>query len=101
MALAKLKYLDAAEVAELAAPILAREFDDFTFREVQAEEVEDFDGEHIFRLNALVGQKVPAERVIKAMTAINTALRAKGELRFVNLSTQFRQTDESEDDDEE
>ena len=100
MALAKLKYLDAAEVAEIATPILMREFGQFAFREVQAEEIEDFDGEHLFRLNALVGQKVPAKRVIEAMTAINTALRAQGELRFVNLSTQFRLPDESNDDDE-
>ena len=101
MALAKLKYLDAAEVAEIATPILAREFAQFDFLEVESEEIEDFDGEYIFRLKALVEQKVPTERVIKAMTAINTALRAQGELRFVNLSTQFGQSDEDEEDEEE
>jgi regulator of RNase E activity RraB len=101
MALAKLKYLDAVEVAEIATPILAREFETYGFREVQVEEIEDFDGEYIFRLNALVAQKVPAKQVIKAATAINVALRAQGELRFVNLSTQFRQPDETEDDEEE
>lgn len=101
MALAKLKYLDADEVAQIATPILVREFNQYAFRDVEAEEIEDFDGDNIFRLNALVGQKVPAERVIKAMTAINAALRAMGELRFVNLSTQFRQNDELEDDVEE
>jgi hypothetical protein len=101
MALARLKYLDAAEVAEIAKPILARELGDYAFREVQAEEIEDFDGDYIFRLNALVGRQVPAKRVIEAMSAINSALRAQGELRFVNLSTQFRQPDEAEDDEEE
>lgn len=101
MALAKLKYLTADEVADIATPILARELGDYAFREVQADEIEDFDGEYIFRLNALVARQVPAKRVIAAMTAINVALRAQGELRFVNLSTQFRQPDEAEDDEEE
>ena len=101
MALAKLKYLTADEVADIATPILARQLGEYAFREVQAEEIEDFDGDYIFRLNALVGQQVPAKRVIEAMTAIITALRDQGELRFVNLSTQFRQPDEAEDDEEE
>jgi regulator of RNase E activity RraB len=101
MALAKLKYLDSVEVATIATPILARVLIQFGFRDVQVEEVEDFDGEYIFRLKALVGQQVPAKLVIEAADAINSALRVRGELRFVNLSTQFRQPDESDDDEEE
>lgn len=100
MALAKLKYLDAGEVADIAAPILAYKLGPYDFRDVQAEEVEDFDGEYIFRLTAHVGRKVPAKQVIEATTAINTALRDIGELRFVNLSTQFRQPDENDDEEE-
>lgn len=101
MALAKLKYLNADEVADIALPILDRLFLQYGFYELKVEEQEDFDGDYIFRAEAMVKKMVPPKAVIEAADAIVGALRAQGELRFVNLSTQFRQPEETDDDEEE
>jgi hypothetical protein len=100
MALAKLTYLDTNEVSSIAEPILAVKLKSYGFSKLNVEELRDFDGEYIFRLHANVERQVPAIEVIEASDAINRMLRSQGELRFVNLSTEFRQSDAEEDGDE-
>jgi hypothetical protein len=100
MALAKLKFLESEEVAEIARVTLAKELGGFGFRDVEIEEVEDFEGDQIFRVNALVEKQVSPKKLISALDAINRTLRSRGEFRFVNLSTQFRPADKPRDDQE-
>jgi hypothetical protein len=100
MGLAKLKYLEVDEVASIARAILAKELGSFGFRDVEVEEAEDFEGEQIFRMNALVKKQVSPAKLIYALDAINRAVRARGDTRFVHLSTQFRPAENPRGDEE-
>jgi hypothetical protein len=87
MGLAKVRFLSESEVYEIAEPILAKAFNDFGYCGSLIEEVEDFDGAHIFRLTASLAEIVPARVIIDANQEIHNKLRALGEDRFVILST--------------
>ena len=87
MGLAKVKFLSETEVLQIADPILAKALYDFGYCGLSVEEVEDFDGAHIFRLTANVAEKVPARVIIDASQQIHFDLRTLGEDRFVILST--------------
>jgi hypothetical protein len=101
MALTKLSYLDSTEVRSIAEPILSEKLLNYGFSNLTLEELKDFDGEYIFRINATVDQKVPVIQVIEIADIINRALRSVGELRFVNLSTQLKNPNFEEDHKEE
>ena len=100
MALPRYKFLDVAEVAIIANAILGEEFRTYGFRHLDVDEVEDFDGEFIFKMTAKVDAKVPASVLINAIAKINGALRAQGDVRFVNLSTQIGEIEEIISDEE-
>jgi hypothetical protein len=87
MALAKVRFLSEVDVLRIAEPILAKALNNFGYCGLLVEEVEDFDGAHIFRLTASVVESVPARVIIDANQEIHVKLRTLGEDRFAILST--------------
>jgi hypothetical protein len=101
MGMAKLKFLSEIEVQAMAEPILQKGLAPYGYRSSEIEEVEDFDGDFIFRLEAQVDNRVPADLLIELMGKIHSQLRIKGENRFVILSTQAKDTEVVVDEEEE
>lgn len=93
MAVQQIKTLPETDVHTLIDGILRTQFSEFGYAGSKIEEVEDFDGERLFRLTAEVAERVPARVVMEATEAIHSALRREGEFRFVIVSTE-RPTDE-------
>ncbi|MCE7030255.1 hypothetical protein [Jiella avicenniae] len=75
------------EVEALLTSVLADVLAEFDFKGATFQEELDFDGEPIFRVVATVEQRVPAARLMDAISATNRALRQRGDDRFVILST--------------
>lgn len=101
MGMAKLKFLSEVEVHNMAEPILQQGLAHYGYRSSQIEEVEDFDGDFIFRLEAQVDRKVPADVLIALTGKIHSQLRIKGENRFVILSTKAQDSEVIVDEEEE
>ena len=93
------EYMTDAEVRNIALPILEKRFGRFGFQDVSVKEEEDFDGAYVFRMTARVQEKVPARELIDTLDDIHTALRKKGEFRFVYLSTERPGADDADEDD--
>tara|TARA_R110002020_G_scaffold49878_1_gene141608 strand:+ start:846 stop:1154 length:309 start_codon:yes stop_codon:yes gene_type:complete len=86
MAVQQIKMLPEADVHSLIDRILRDRFSEFGYAGSEIEEVEDFDGERLFRLTAEVSEKVPARAVMEATDAVHSALRREGEFRFIIIS---------------
>jgi hypothetical protein len=101
MGMAKLKFLSEIEVQEVAEQFLKVGLAPYGYGSSQIEEVADFDGDFIFRLEAQVEKRVPADLLIELMGKIHSQLRMKGENRFVILSTKAKDTEVIVDEEEE
>jgi hypothetical protein len=88
MANIQAELMTGAQVRDAALPILRKRLAVFGFQRVTVEGEEDFDGQFVFRMTAHVKERVPANVLIDVVDAIHTALRKRGEERFVYLSTQ-------------
>jgi hypothetical protein len=100
MGMAKLKFLSENEVHQMVEPILKNGLAPFGYQHVNVEEAEDFDGKYVFRLDAKVDTRVPADVLIGLMGKIHSQLRAVGESRFAILSTVTGGTSVSDDEEE-
>ena len=87
MGLAKTQYLSEDEVRRIAEAVLRKAFAPYGYVGFKIQEVEDFDGEHVFRLIVSVSREVPARVIIDANHEIHVRLRKAGEYRFVILET--------------
>ncbi len=93
--------LSEADVKVIASSFLDERLRPYGYKHVTVEDEEDFDGSHILRMIARVGQHVPARQLIDTLAVIRTALLEKGEQRLVYLSTVSQDSaDIGEDDDE-
>lgn len=90
--------MTAEEVRSAALPSLRKHLGAFDLGEVAVREVEDFDGAYVFRMTVEVREKVPTESLIDVVAEIHDLLRARGEYRFVYLSTNYPDEDETEED---
>jgi hypothetical protein len=76
------------EITKIVTKVLRREFKGLGLERVLVGSEEDFDGDSIIRVNAkLKSGTAPAERLAKALHDIRSELIARGEGRFVFLSS--------------
>jgi hypothetical protein len=83
------------EVKKISLSVLKGNLADFGFSKADIAEDESFDGTPVFRINAEVTQKVPADVIVDTLDAIHTSLREKGEERIVFLTTKLPQIEGS------
>lgn len=92
--------LDIGEVRKMSVPLLAEHFSEYGFIEAQVAEDESYDGVPVFRIDAKVERRVPADVIVDTLDAIHSSLRAKGEDRIVFLTTKLPRPDQSAEDEE-
>jgi len=85
------KYMSLAEARKISQPLLVARLASYDFVEAEIIEDEGFDGEPVFRIDAKVGKKVPAEVIAQALADLHSALNAKGDERLVFLTTRLPQ----------
>lgn len=88
------------EVEKISMPILRGGFANFGFSKADITEDESFDGTPVFRIDAEVTRKVPADVIVDTLDAIHTLLRERGEERIVFLTTKLPQVEVSVDSEE-
>jgi hypothetical protein len=76
------------EIAKIADKVLRREFKGLGLERLDIRSEDDFDGESIIRIDArLRSGRAPVERLTHALDELRSELIAKGEHRFVFLSS--------------
>ncbi|MEF2073894.1 hypothetical protein [Consotaella aegiceratis] len=98
MAIVETLRMSEDDVQRIARELLSHRFADYDFQSVSVSAEEDFDGEPILRLAVDVRGHVPAKAVIDAIDAIRETLLARGESRFVFLSTKTSEIDDTDED---
>jgi hypothetical protein len=74
--------------------LLQERFKDHAFQSIEVSEDETYDGAPVIRIAANVGDKVAAEEIYDALESLHSKLRARGDHRFVFLSTKIPSTDD-------